>query len=150
MEKWGSYHGLERLANTPFLLRDDVANDPERGIEVGDQEEDRVQHSDQIEELALSLPVIAHHRTHVSLCRKGHVRILLRDEQLFSDERLAVRLHFLQLLVIQHVQPITQHSAVLSFITPTPPTFDFREKLLYTRFLTVFALRFTICVWLIR
>ena len=51
-------HGLERLANAALLLRDDVSKDPEARIHERDEEENGVEHSDHIEELAFSLRLI--------------------------------------------------------------------------------------------
>ena len=51
-------HGFECFSNASLLLRHDVADDPEGGVEVGDEEEDGIQHADQIEEVALALGMV--------------------------------------------------------------------------------------------
>ena len=51
-------HGFECFSNASLRLRHDVADDPEGGVEVGDEEEDGIQHADQIEEVALALVIV--------------------------------------------------------------------------------------------
>ena len=51
-------HGFECFSNASLLLRHDVADDPEGGVEIRDEEEDGIQHADQIEEVALALGMV--------------------------------------------------------------------------------------------
>ena len=49
------YHGLQCLSNASLLFRHNVSQNPEAGIQEGDQEEDGVEHSDHVEKLAFAL-----------------------------------------------------------------------------------------------
>lgn len=119
IEEW--YHGLECLANAALLLRDDVSQDPEAGIHERDEEENGVEHSDHIEELAFSLrltPLLS--LSHISIRRKRNRRDRVRQIELLLNELQSVRLHRLQLLLIQHIQPVPHLLRILRIITISP------------------------------
>ena len=99
-----TYHRLEGLSDSLLLLIDNITKDPEAGVEEGNEEEDGIQHANEVEELAFSLPIIQlSHHTYISIRREGIIPNGLRHVQLLLDKGLAIWLHSLQLFVRQRI-----------------------------------------------
>lgn len=52
-----TYHCFKRFTNSSFLFRNDISKNPEARVEEGNEEEDWIEHSNHIKELAFSLCV---------------------------------------------------------------------------------------------
>ena len=106
-------HRLERLADAALFLIHDVSKDPEAGVEESDEEENGVQHPNQVEEIALPLQVLQREQTHISIGRERKRSDILWYELLLCNKRFTIGLHGFQLFIGKHIQPILHQRIIL-------------------------------------